>query len=56
MSARDKKAEMSQANLLVLSDSDWKQFVEITESPIKTNKNLKSAIAKFNKISFSALA
>jgi uncharacterized protein (DUF1778 family) len=43
-------AEMSQMNTLILSDSDWKLFVEIMESPVKINKNLQNAIASFNKL------
>lgn len=43
-------AEMQQINMLALNPIEWKKFIEVMESPVKINKNLKNAIAEFNKI------
>ncbi len=41
--------ELSQLNTLVLSENDWKYFLEIMEAPIEINLNLKKAVKDFRK-------
>ena len=43
-------AEAHQTNALVLNQIEWREFMEIMESPVKINKNLKNAVNEFRKI------
>jgi uncharacterized protein (DUF1778 family) len=42
-------AETHPANRLLLSDEDWKMFMEVMEAPVQINKNLRNAVMSFNK-------
>lgn len=41
--------QMNQFNSLTLSESDWDMFMQVMESPVKINKNLKKAVSDYRK-------
>lgn len=49
-SAKKDIAEMSHSNTLILDSEGWEQFIAIMDAPIHVNKNLKAAVADFNKV------
>lgn len=42
-------SELNQQNTLILSEGDWKFFLETMEAPIEINLNLKKAVKDFRK-------
>ena len=52
MIALERSDEVLKSNSsLVLSTKDWNMFMNLLEKPPKPNKNLKKAIAKYNRLS-----
>lgn len=42
-------AAMSQLNTLILTQNDWKVFLDIMEAPVQVNKKLKKAVKDYHK-------
>lgn len=52
MIALEKSEEILKSNTtLSLSSRDWDMFMDLLENPPKTNKNLKKAVADYQKMS-----